>query len=40
MKLFFDLYNPSEDGFNIVCLEGVNPFESGDVVTDDGINYL
>ncbi|RKF15956.1 GFA family protein [Alginatibacterium sediminis] len=31
--------NPSQYGYNIACLEGVNPFELGDVVTNDGVNH-
>ncbi|MCG9724621.1 GFA family protein [Vibrio brasiliensis] len=31
--------NPSEYGFNIGCLEGVNPFDLGEVVTNDGVNH-
>ncbi|WP_028025454.1 GFA family protein [Enterovibrio calviensis] len=31
--------DPSEYGFNVACLEGVNPFELGDVVTNDGVNH-
>ncbi|RTZ18331.1 GFA family protein [Vibrio aquaticus] len=31
--------NPTEYGFNIGCLEGVNPFDLGDVVTNDGVNH-
>jgi hypothetical protein len=31
--------NPHEYGFNIGCLEGVNPFDLGDVVTNDGVNH-
>lgn len=31
--------NPSEYGFNLGCLEGVNPFDLGDVVTNDGVNH-
>ena len=31
--------NPNEYGFNIACLEGVNPFDLGDVVTNDGVNH-
>ncbi|WP_250458698.1 GFA family protein [Microbulbifer litoralis] len=31
--------NPDEYGFNIACLEGVNPFALGEVPTDDGINH-
>lgn len=31
--------NPEEYGFNIACLEGVNPFELGEVPTSDGINH-
>ncbi|MEZ9871654.1 GFA family protein [Vibrio sp. 10N.261.51.C6] len=32
--------SPNEYGFNIGCLEGVNPFDIGDVVTNDGVNHL
>lgn len=31
--------NPTEYGYNIGCLEGVNPFELGHVVTGDGVNH-
>lgn len=31
--------NPAEYGYNIACLEGVNPFELGDVEVMDGINH-
>jgi hypothetical protein len=31
--------NPEEYGFNVGCLEGVNPFEIGDVPLRDGINH-
>jgi hypothetical protein len=31
--------NPEEYGFNVGCLEGVNPFELGPVPTRDGINH-
>ncbi len=31
--------DPSEYGFNIGCLEGVNPFDLGEVVTNDGVNH-
>jgi len=31
--------NPDEYGFNLGCLEGVNPFDLGDIVTNDGINH-
>ena len=31
--------NPQQFGFNVACLEGVNPFELGDVPTGDGINH-
>ncbi len=31
--------SPNEYGFNIGCLEGVNPFDIGDVVTNDGVNH-
>lgn len=30
---------PEEYGFNVGCLEGVNPFDLGDVVTNDGVNH-
>ncbi|ENM5899766.1 GFA family protein [Vibrio mimicus] len=30
---------PNEYGFNVGCLEGVNPFDLGDVVTNDGVNH-
>jgi len=30
---------PDEYGFNIGCLEGVNPFDLGEVVTNDGVNH-
>ncbi|WP_204243989.1 GFA family protein [Vibrio galatheae] len=30
---------PDEYGFNVGCLEGVNPFDLGDVVTNDGVNH-
>ncbi|MDC5806373.1 GFA family protein [Vibrio europaeus] len=29
---------PDEYGFNVGCLEGVNPFDLGDIVTHDGVN--
>jgi hypothetical protein len=28
--------NPSEYGFNVACLEGVNPFELGEIPVGDG----
>ena len=31
--------SPNEYGFNIGCLEGVNPFDIGDVVTNDGVSH-
>lgn len=31
--------SPDEYGFNLGCLEGVNPFDIGDVVTNDGVNH-
>ncbi|EQB8917443.1 GFA family protein [Vibrio fluvialis] len=31
--------NPHQYGYNVGCLEGVNPFDLGDVVTNDGVNH-
>jgi hypothetical protein len=31
--------NPTQFGFNVACLEGVNPFELKDVPVMDGINH-
>ncbi|OAJ95767.1 aldehyde-activating protein [Vibrio bivalvicida] len=31
--------SPDEYGFNVGCLKGVNPFDLGDVVTNDGVNH-
>jgi len=31
--------NPREYGFNVGCLEGVNPFDLGTVQTNDGVNH-
>jgi hypothetical protein len=31
--------NPSEYGYNVGCLEGVNPFAIPNVPTNDGINH-
>ena len=31
--------SPSQYGYNVGCLEGVNPFELGSVPTNDGINH-
>ncbi|MBY7766256.1 GFA family protein [Vibrio fluvialis] len=31
--------NPHQYGYNVGCLEGVNPFNLGDVVTNDGVNH-
>jgi hypothetical protein len=30
---------PSQYGYNVGCLEGVNPFDLGEVRTGDGINH-
>lgn len=31
--------NPTEYGFNVGCLEDVNPFSLGEIVTNDGVNH-
>ena len=31
--------NPEQYGYNVACLEGVNPFDLGEVVTLDGVNH-
>lgn len=31
--------NPQQYGFNVGCLEGVNPFALADVPTNDGVNH-
>ena len=31
--------NPTEFGFNVACLEGVNPYNLGDIPIMDGINH-
>ncbi|MGH1471223.1 MAG: GFA family protein [Cellvibrionaceae bacterium] len=31
--------NPTEYGFNIGCLEGVNPFDIANVPINDGVNH-
>ncbi|SDZ95682.1 GFA family protein [Microbulbifer marinus] len=31
--------NPTQYGFNIACLEGVNPFAIGEVPVNDGVNH-
>ena len=31
--------NPNEYGYNVGCLEGVNPFDIGQVPTNDGVNH-
>lgn len=31
--------NPDQYGYNIACLEGVNPFAIGTVPTSDGVNH-
>jgi hypothetical protein len=32
-------WNPQEYGYNVGCLEGIDPFELGDVPTSDGVNH-
>jgi hypothetical protein len=31
--------NPEEYGYNVACLEGIDPFELGDVPVVDGVNH-
>ncbi|MBO1273272.1 GFA family protein [Shewanella sp. 4t3-1-2LB] len=31
--------NPSQYGFNVACLEGINPLKMGDVPIVDGVNH-
>lgn len=31
--------NPGQYGYNVGCLEGVNPFDIPDVPTNDGVNH-
>ena len=31
--------NPDQYGYNVACLEGVNPFDLGEVETTDGVNH-
>jgi len=31
--------NPTQYGFNVACLDGVNPFDLGEVPTNDGVNH-
>jgi hypothetical protein len=31
--------NPQQYGYNVGCLEGVNPFDLGAVPTNDGVNH-
>ena len=31
--------NPNQFGFNVACLEGINPYELGPVPIMDGINH-
>ena len=31
--------NPNMIGINVACLEGVNPFELGEIPVNDGINH-
>ena len=32
--------NPAEYGYNVACLEGVNPFDLGEVPTSDGVHHV
>ena len=32
--------NPEEYGFNIACIEGINPYEIGQQSVADGINHI
>jgi len=32
--------DPEQYGFNLACLDGVNPFELGEVRVNNGINHL
>jgi hypothetical protein len=32
--------NPAEYGFNVGCLDDVNPFDLGEIITSDGINHV
>jgi hypothetical protein len=31
--------NPQEYGYNVGCLEGIDPFDLGDVPNSDGVNH-
>lgn len=31
--------NPDEYGYNVGCLEGVNPYELGEIEVMDGVNH-
>ncbi|NRR31845.1 GFA family protein [Oxalobacteraceae bacterium] len=31
--------NPEQYGYNVGCLEGVNPFDLGEIGTHDGVNH-
>lgn len=31
--------NPNQYGYNVACLEGVNPFDLGPIETHDGVNH-
>jgi hypothetical protein len=31
--------NPEQYGYNVACLEGVNPFDLKDIPTNDGVNH-
>ena len=31
--------NPNMIGVNVACIEGINPFELGDISVNDGINH-
>ncbi|MCZ4279915.1 GFA family protein [Kiloniella laminariae] len=31
--------NPEEYGYNVACLEGINPYDLGEVPLNDGINH-
>jgi hypothetical protein len=31
--------NPDQFGYNVGCLEGVNPYDIGPVPTSDGVNH-
>jgi hypothetical protein len=31
--------NPTQYGFNVACLEGINPFQLGEIPIYDGVNH-